>query len=270
MSSGVVTSPRRRAPLAPLDANTPRVGKEAKPTLVKRISAALHRKTTSSLWDDSEEVLTIEKERTRPSASEASSTDGSEASAMDELRRRLVPSATAAQASGAPATALETILQTPAVAEFLRMHSDAALLTGGERVRCSLTNVVMWADIAELKGHWSSKRYRQAAGSGRSLVGGASRKSRAKTTPVTCAVPSVDSTPAWHLSTGVDPTLQAMHDPNEPITATSEPPLEPPLEPQLEPAAESMVEPTVELTAEPTVDTNDPDPWSTVDEEVIH
>ena len=269
MSSDVATSPRRRA-LAPLDANTPRVGKEAKPTLVKRISAALHRKTTSSLWDDSEEVLTIEKERTRPSASEASSTDGSEASAMDELRRRLVPSATASEASGAPATALETILQTPAVAEFLRMHSDAALLTGGERVRCSLTNVVMWADIAELKGHWSSKRYRQAAGSGRSLVGGASRKSRAKTTPVTCAVPSVDSTPAWHLSTGVDPTLQAMHDPNEPITATSEPPLEPPLEPQLEPAAESMVEPTVELTAEPTVDTNDPDPWSTVDEEVIH
>ena len=266
MSSGVVTSPRRRAPLAPLDANTPRVGKEAKPTLVKRISAALHRKTTSSLWDDSEEVLTIEKERTRPSASEASSTDGSEASAMDELRRRLVPSETAAQASGAPATALETILQTPAVAEFLRTHSDAALLAGGERVRCSLTNVVMWADIAELKGHWSSKRYRQAAGSGRILlVGGASRKSRAKTTPVTCAVPSVDSTPGCHLSTGVDPTLPT-EPAVEPITATSEPPLGPQLELQLEPAAESMVE----ATTEPTVETIDTDPWSLVDEEAVH
>ena len=265
MSSDVVTSPRRRA-LAPLDANTPQVGKEAKPTLVKRISAALHRKTTSSLWDDSEEVVTVEKERTRPSASEANSIDGSETSSMDELRRRLVPSATASQASGAPATALETILQTPAVAEFLRTHSDAALLAGGERVRCSLTNVVMWADIAELKGHWSSKRYRQAAGSGRILlVGGASRKSRAKTTPVTCAVPSVDSKPGCHLSTGVDPTLPT-EPAVEPITATSEPPLEPPLEPQLEPAAES----TVEATAEPTVETIDADPWSLVDEEAVH
>ena len=261
MSSDIVTSPRRRA-LAPLDANTPRVGKEAKPTLVKRISAALHRKTTSSLWDDSEEVVTVEKERTRRSALEASSMDASEASSMDELRRRLVPSATASEASGAPATVLETILQTPAVAEFLRTHSDAALLTGGERVRCSLTNVVMWADIAELKGHWSSKRYRQAAG--RSLVGGASRKSRAKTTPVTCAVPSVDSTPAWHLSTGVDPTLPT--EPTvEPITATSEPQLEP-----AESTVEATAEPTVESTAEPTVETNDPDPWSLVDEEAVH
>ena len=270
MSSGNVTSPHRPA-LAPLDANTPRVGKEAKPTFVKRLSAALHRKSTSSLYVDSEEAVTVEKERR--SASATSFMDAPEASSMDEVRRRLVPSA-ASQASGAPATALETMLQTPAVAEFLRAHSDATLLAGGERVRCAMTNVVMWADIVELKGHWSSKRYRQAAGSGRNLVGGASRKSRAKTTPVTCAVPSEDSPPAWDLSTGrVDPTLPTAPA-VEPITATREPPLdvehplldvEPPLEPPLEPATESTVEDAAEFTAE----TNDPDPWSLVDEAAV-
>ena len=123
-------------------------------------------------------------------------------------------------------------------------------------------------------GHWSSKRYRQAAGSGRNLVGGAARKSRAKTTPVTCAVPSEDSPPAWDLSTGrVDPTLPTAPA-VEPITATREPPLdvehplldvEPPLEPPLEPATES----TVEDAAEFTVETNDPDPWSLVDEAAV-
>ena len=270
MSSGNVTSPHRPA-LAPLDSNTPRVGKEAKPTFVKRLSAALHRKSTSSLYDDSEEAVTVEKERRCASAT--SLMDAPEASSMDEVRRRLVPSAAASQASGAPATALETMLQTPAVAEFLRAHSDATLLAGGERVRCAMTNVVMWADIVELKGHWSSKRYRQAAGSGRNLVGGASRKSRAKTTPVTCAVPSEDSPPAWDLSTGrVDPTLPT-EPAVEPITATSEPPLdakppldvESPLEPPLEPATES----TVEDAAEFTVETNDPDPWSLVDEAAV-
>ena len=275
MSSGNVTSPHRPA-LAPLDANTPRVGKEAKPTFVKRLSAALHRKSTSSLYVDSEEAVTVEKERR--SASATSFMDAPEASSMDEVRRRLVPSA-ASQASGAPATALETMLQTPAVAEFLRAHSDATLLAGGERVRCAMTNVVMWADIVELKGHWSSKRYRQAAGSGRNLVGGASRKSRAKTTPVTCAVPSEDSPPAWDLSTGrVDPTLPT-EPAVEPITATSEPLLDveppldvappldvgPPLEPPLEPATESTVEDAAEFTAE----TNDPDPWSLVDEAAV-
>ena len=71
MSSGNVTSPHRPA-LAPLDANTPRVGKAAKPTFVKHctgsLSAALHRKSTSSLYDDSEEAVTVEKERRSASA----------------------------------------------------------------------------------------------------------------------------------------------------------------------------------------------------------
>ena len=183
---------------------------------------------------------------------------------MDELRRRLVPSATASELSGAPATALETILQTPAVAEFLRAHKDAELLTGGESVRCALTNVVILADLAKLKGHWGSKRYRQAAGSGRSLVGGA--RSRAQTAPERCAVPSADNIPSWHLAAAIEPTLPIK--PTVEPTSTTEPTVEPTVEPTAEPTVEptvepllesmveptSTVEPTVELTVEPTVE----------------